>query len=72
MEKYCLLIRRKHATLYYQGKNVSYLAVGRRVGNLFEMQYHQISRNKDHVEESSDVNKDGIRFEEEKHQKNIR
>ena len=48
------------------------ILLSRRPSCLFEMQYHQISRNKDHVEESSDVNKDGIRFEEEKHQKNIR
>ena len=70
-ERYGEVLFKKKAciTLYYQEKCILF---GHRVGNLFEMQYHQISRNKDHVEESSDVIKNGIRFEEEKHQKNIR
>ncbi len=68
MEKYCLK-KKACITLYYQEKCILF---GHHVGNLFEMQYYQISRNKDHVEESSDVIKNGIRFEEEKHQKNIR
>ena len=53
-----VLFKKEVCILHYQEKRILF---GRRVGNLFEMQYHQIvpdfvSRDTDQLKESSDVN----------------